>query len=67
MREGEGLNERIKTEKEKKKKKKKGDESDRWEREELKYQLNQTVKKNKILIFCFTIELQCDSTFRIAL
>jgi len=24
-------------------------------------------KKNKIIFFCFTIELQCDSTFRIAL
>ena len=35
------------------------------EREESKYQLKQTVKKNKILIFYFTIELQCDSTFRI--
>ena len=35
------------------------------EREESKYQLKQTVKKNKKLIFYFTIELQCDSTFRI--
>ena len=34
------------------------------EREEL---IKQIVKKNKILIFCFTIELQCDSTISIAL
>ena len=34
------------------------------ERKEL---IKQTIKMNKILIFSITIELQCDSTFRIAL
>ena len=28
---------------------------------------SEKVKKNKIILFGFTIELQCDSTFRIAL
>ena len=56
--------------KKKKKKKKRGemrvtDERERErEREEL---IKQIMKRNKILVFCFTIELQCDSTFRIAL
>ena len=51
----------------KKKKKKKREEmrvTGEREREEL---IKQTMKRNKILVFCFTIELQCDSTFRIAL
>ena len=47
-----------------------GDESDRWEKEELKDNwatVEVQLKDNKMLIFCFTIKLQCDSTFRIAL
>ena len=51
----------------KKKKKKKREEmrvTGEREREEL---IKQTMKMNKILVFCFIIELQCDSTFRIAL
>ena len=47
MREGEGLNERIKTKKEENDKKERGDESDQWEREELKDKISVKAKSEK--------------------